>query len=117
MYSMGYTETLQMYRQEALRQQLVKSEGIVKVLMEKVFPLPEKNIFVIAYELMDRELKVPKEGYKPEEALDILKKILRSYSSLYKRGMTHRDLKPQNFLTKEIGDKMIIKISDFGTAK
>ena len=32
------SEYLQLYRQEALRQQLVASDGIVKVLMTKTFP-------------------------------------------------------------------------------
>ena len=49
---------------------------------------------------MDRELTIPKDGFKPEDAIIILKKILKSYSSLYKKGMIHRDLKPPNFLVK-----------------
>ena len=50
---------------------------------------------------MDGELEIRKEGYPPEEALKIIKGILKAYSTLYKRGMIHRDLKPQNILTKK----------------
>ena len=52
---------------------------------------------------MDGELEIRKEGYPPEEALKIIKGILKAYSTLYKRGMIHRDLKPQNILTKKEG--------------
>ena len=66
---------------------------------------------------MDGELKIPKEGFSSEVALDKLKMILKCYSELYKRGMTHRDLKPQNFLVKKEEKKdEILKISDFGGA-
>ena len=70
---------------------------------------------MIAYELMDGELKIPEGGFSPEVALDKLKMILKCYSELYKKGMTHRDLKPQNFLVKKEEKKEeILKISDFG---
>ena len=45
-----------------------------------------------------------------------MKSILKCYEALYTLGMTHRDLKPQNMLIKNQGNKKIIKISDFGTA-
>ena len=41
--------------------------------------------------------------------------ILKCYGELYKKGMIHRDLKPQNFLVKKEEKKEeILKISDFG---
>ena len=42
--------------------------------------------------------------------------ILKCYVELYKRRMTHRDLKPQNILTLGNGKEMAMKISDFGAA-
>ena len=48
-----YSETLQLHRQEALRQQLVKSDGIVSIYMSKVRVIDEQQIFLIAYVLMD----------------------------------------------------------------
>lgn len=42
--------------------------------------------------------------------------ILKCYVELYKRRMTHRDLKPQNILTLGKGKEMVMKISDFGAA-
>ena len=59
-------------------------------------------------------MKVPKDGYEPEIALEKIKLILKSYSELYKRGMAHRDLKPKNIL---VNSKKELKISDFGSAK
>jgi len=32
---------------------------------------------------MEGELKVPENGYSPEEALDKIKSLVRSYSKLY----------------------------------
>ena len=63
---------------------------------------------------MEGELKVPENGYSPEEALDKIKSLVRSYSKLYQTGMAHRDLKPQNIL---VSKEKKLKISDFGSAK
>ena len=85
--------------------------------MSKILEIGKEKVFVIAYELMNGgQLKVPKDGYPPEEAFEILKQILHAYKELYKRGMTHRDLKPQNFLIKTEGNQKVMKISDFGAA-
>ena len=85
--------------------------------MEKIIPGNSSNIFVIALERMDGELKIPEGGFSSKVALEKLKMILKCYGELYKRGMTHRDLKPKNFLVKKEGEKEeILKISDFGGA-
>jgi len=105
---------LKLCRQETLRQQLMKSDGIVKIFMSKVIPIDQEKIFVIASELMDQgNLKIPEQGYQPQEALNKLIAILKCYQVLYRQGVAHRDLKPQNILTNSKGE---LKITDFGSA-
>ena len=70
---------------------------------------------MIASELMEGgELKVPEEGFPLSKAMEVLKSVLKCYSVLYRKGLAHRDLKPQNILTTKEGE---MKISDFGSAK
>jgi len=45
--------------------------------------------------------------------MEKLRQFLKCYSFLYKKGLAHRDLKPQNILVK----KGKMKITDFGSAK
>ena len=45
--------------------------------------------------------------------MEMLREFLKCYSFLYKKGLAHRDLKPQNILVK----KGKMKITDFGSAK
>ena len=47
------------------------------------------------------ELNIKDKIFEPYKALEIIKDIINSYKKLYLIGMTHRDLKPQNFLTKK----------------
>lgn len=48
-----------------------------------------------------------------EEAVDIMKQLVSAISEAHKRGIIHRDIKPQNIIVKSDGT---IKILDFGIA-
>ena len=48
-----------------------------------------------------------------EEAVDIMKQLTSAISEAHKRGIIHRDIKPQNIIVKSDGS---IKILDFGIA-
>ena len=52
--------------------------------------------------------------YKEEILMDILYNLVKSFSILQKKGICHRDVKPQNILCFENNE---YKISDFGEAK
>jgi calcium-dependent protein kinase len=48
-----------------------------------------------------------------EEALQIIRQIIKGYKELILRKIVHRDLKPANILI----NKGVIKIADFGIAR
>lgn len=49
----------------------------------------------------------------PQEAVDIMKQLVSATYEAHKRGIIHRDIKPQNVLVKDDGT---IKMVDFGIA-
>ena len=63
-------------------------------------------------ELKNRHFK--KQYYTEEELKTILLNLVQTFSSLQKKGICHRDVKPQNILCFKNGS---FKITDFGEAK
>ena len=63
-------------------------------------------------ELKNRHYK--KQFYSEEELTNILISLVQTFSSLQKKGICHRDVKPQNILCFKNGT---FKITDFGEAK
>lgn len=60
---------------------------------------------------MERLYKFPKKTHM-KKALDITRQILLAVYNLHKNGIMHLDIKPDNILVDEIGDK--ITLIDFG---
>ena len=55
--------------------------------------------------------------YIPEkDILDAFAQICRGLAYIHEKGVVHRDLKPGNILFKNLGDRKIWKISDFGAS-
>ena len=52
--------------------------------------------------------------YKEEQLMNILYNLVKSFAILQRKGISHRDVKPQNILCFSNGE---YKISDFGEAK
>jgi len=54
----------------------------------------------------------------PEEVSSILRPLTRALEAAHAKGVTHRDLKPDNiFLVEVAGEKPTVKLLDFGIAK
>jgi serine/threonine-protein kinase len=52
----------------------------------------------------------------PEEARLITVQAARALDHAHKEGIVHRDVKPSNFLLTRKGDRLLVKLSDFGLA-
>jgi len=84
---------------------LDKFNMVLYILME-----PAKSDW--EYELKNRHYE--KKFYTEEELKNIILGLVRTFSSLQKRGICHRDVKPQNILSFGNG---VYKVTDFGEAK
>ena len=59
-----------------------------------------------------------RQNYKEEELIDILKQIVGALKFMQaEKKIAHRDIKPQNILVFENGNKKEYKVADFGEAK
>ena len=69
-------------------------------------------------EIYQRNLK--QRYYTEEELMEILNSLVKTFCTLQGKGISHRDVKPQNILYFEKNkdnNKSIYKITDFGEAK
>jgi len=63
------------------------------------------------YKIVDRG------SFTEKDARNVVKQVCRGVAYLHSMGVAHRDLKPENLLCDGDGDKMVIKIADFGLSK
>jgi serine/threonine-protein kinase len=52
----------------------------------------------------------------PDEARQIIIQAARALAHAHEQGIVHRDVKPSNFLLTHKGDRLIVKLTDFGLA-
>ena len=102
--------------------------NIIKILGIEVKRLDKFN--VVLYVLMEagkcdwekeiHQRNKEKRFYKEEELINILTSLVNTFSILQEKGISHRDVKPQNivYFTEDIyKNKNVYKITDFGEAK
>ncbi len=79
---------------------------------------PTDDSAYIAMEFIDGETlgeRLNRQGaFTWDEALPVIKKLLRAFSYAHERGIIHRDIKPANIMLTEDGG---VKVMDFGLAK
>ena len=49
--------------------------------------------------------------------LEIFRPVLGALEHAHQRGIVHRDIKPSNIMVTEVGDELVVKVTDFGIAK
>lgn len=78
----------------------------------------EGNLYyIIMHHIDGQNLKYYMQHYgmmEPLRALDYLHQVAQGLDAAYKRGVVHRDIKPQNIL---ISNKGLVKIADFGLSR
>ena len=106
-----------------------ESNGVIKIFGTQCNEI-ENNLddldnkyeynFYVLMELADidwekeiNKRKITKNYYTESEIHNIMRQLIKSFSSLQKNNITHRDIKPQNILIVD----NIYKIGDFGEAK
>lgn len=73
--------------------------------------------YIIMHHIDGQSLKYYMQQYgkmEPLRALDYIHQAAEGLNAAYKRGVVHRDMKPQNIL---INNKGIVKIADFGLSR
>jgi len=80
----------------------------------------EDDFYYIVMELMvggdvfDRIIDL--QNYTEKDARDLVKILLVAVDYMHKRGVVHRDIKPQNIFLESEDNNSAIKIGDFGSA-
>lgn len=114
-------ETVARFHREAKAMSLLVHPNTVRVF-DFGEDAREGHLF-LAMELLEGELLtawVEREGTPPiDEAVEVVRAILRSLAEAHQKGIIHRDLKPDNiFLARVEGQtRPVVKVLDFGIAK
>lgn len=74
-----------------------------------VFEKMNRDLFSV---LHDREDTIP-----IDQGKRLIRQLLRGVAALKEEKIVHFDLKPENILVREVDDRVVLKICDFGTAK
>ena len=101
--------------------QQTKTKGVIKIYGAQCIKINSAEYhFYVLMELAEidweKEIKKRKENknyYTEGELFEILKQLIKTFSLLQKKNITHRDIKPQNILVVN----KVYKVCDFGEAK
>lgn len=83
--------------------------------------LPDERPYLVMEKLSGETLadRLMRNGGLPvDEVLDIMIQVLSGLHAAHKKGIVHRDMKPENvFLSERVGCPPVAKILDFGVSK
>ncbi len=66
---------------------------------------------------LEARLKAAKGTLTPQQALPLIREVLRALEYLHSKKVIHRDIKPPNVLLRGSGNAAVPKLADFGLAK
>jgi serine/threonine-protein kinase len=108
---------LERFRREARNAARLRHENIVTI-----YEFDQNGTtFYLAMEFVEgidlAEYIERKGRVDPEEARIITIQAAHALEHAYTQGIVHRDIKPSNFLVTRKGDRLLVKMSDFGLAR
>jgi serine/threonine protein kinase len=108
---------LQRFIREAQTANSIKSRHIAE--MTDFGQLPSGQLYVTMELLEGSDLgKALKQGLARDQLLHVFTQTAEALELTHRRGVVHRDLKPDNvFLVREGDDPLFVKLLDFGIAK
>ena len=109
---------VQKFRQEVEALSRIDHPGIVGII--DAGELQNGKPFIIMQYVDGVTLRsvISPEGMNLERTAELLKQIGRALAAAHKRGILHRDLKPDNIMLQDLGHgEEQVKIIDFGIAK
>jgi serine/threonine-protein kinase len=108
---------LERFRREACNAAKLRHENIVTIYEFS----QSGTTFYLAMEFIEgidlHEYIERKGRLDPEEARIVTIQAAHALEHAYTQGIVHRDIKPSNFLVTRKGDKLVVKLSDFGLAR
>jgi hypothetical protein len=106
------TEFVQRFKREAEAMNKVDHPNIMTV---KELSLGNGLEYIVMDYVEGSDLGVKsKEGIEVEEAVEIIEKTARGLHAAHEKGITHRDIKPDNILVRNNGEPLL---ADFGLAR
>ncbi len=108
------SELLERFKREAYILQSLNDPHIVRVVD---YGNDDSIYFIIMHHVDGQNLKYYIQNFGPLEplqALNYVQQVAEGLDAAYRRGVVHRDIKPQNIL---INNKGVVKIADFGLSR
>ncbi len=111
------------------RDRLNKTEHIIRAYQPQLTMYKEQNIIIYPMEIAEKSMRdwmietKNRLEERLEEGIEIFKQACLGVEAIHESGLIHLDLKPENILlisnknNKDLQEKWIVKISDFGLAR
>ncbi|MBQ99296.1 MAG: hypothetical protein CMO60_00360 [Verrucomicrobiales bacterium] len=110
-------EVVKRFEQEKSIIAQMRHPNILK--LKTSFQTPSDELVIVTELVHGETLKerISKGDMPVQEALFILREVADALVETHAKEIIHRDLKPANLMLEELGDKLMVKVLDFGVAK
>src|SRR5262245_37762573 len=114
---LGNAEAVSRFYQEARSASTIGHENIIQI--EDFGKLPDGRVYMLMEYLLGAPLNemIAREPLPLGRALDVVIQVCRGLSAAHAKGITHRDMKPENVYVTQKDGRDLPKILDFGIAK